>query len=221
MLNDDLLLDSARPVRADSNNNAFHPEETSPGVPSSCMILKRRLEREKYKWYVLRVSYSRELKVLKQLEDMGVRAFVPMKWTETEVNGAKTKKLVPAVNNLCFVHWSFKSIMDFMQFHCDSSSVHFYWDRTTSEYLVVPDAAMDNFIKVAKEIDSDIIYLNDVSSKFRQGQKVTVMSGPFEGVTGKIVRVRKSRRILVEIPGVLAVATAYVNPEYLRLADVE
>ena len=47
-----------------------------------------------------------------------------------------------------------------------------------------------------------------------------VISGPFAGVEGKVVRIRKSRRILVEIPGMLAVASTYLPIEkagYLEL----
>ena len=72
---------------------------------------------------------------------------------------------------------------------------------------------MDDFMKVAGTMDEDLIYLKEVSSKLRDGQMVKITSGPFEGVEGRIVRIRKSRRIMVEIPGMLAVASSYVTLE--------
>ena len=69
----------------------------------------------------------------------------------------------------------------------------------------------ENFIAVASTLDEDLIYLTEVSDKLREGQKVIVKEGPFKGVEGKVVRIRKSRRIMVEIPGMLAVASTYVE----------
>ena len=66
-------------------------------------------------------------------------------------------------------------------------------------------------------MDEDLIYLTEISDKLREGQPVKVKEGPFKGVEGKIVRIRKSRRILVELPGMLAVASTYVAPEHIEL----
>ena len=71
---------------------------------------------------------------------------------------------------------------------------------------------MEDFIKVASTVDEDLIYLTEISTKLREGQTVKVRSGAFAGVTGKIVRIKKSRRIMVELPGMLAVASTFVNP---------
>ena len=43
------------------------------------------------------------------------------------------------------------------------------------------------------------------------------MEGPFKGVEGVVVRVKKSRRVVVELPGMLAVATTYIQPTDLEL----
>ena len=63
----------------------------------------------------------------------------------------------------------------------------------------------------------DIVYLSEVTPKLREGQRVKVKSGPFEGVEGTVIRVKRSRRIMVELAGMLAIATTYVKPEELEL----
>lgn len=190
MLKDDLLLDSARGF-GDAQN-----------IHDGCS------------WYALRVSYSRELKIQSHLQAAGVRTFVPMIWRRCP---DKSKKLVPAVSNLCFVHWTRPEIEDYIRSFGEKSPVHFYWDRTTSSPLVVPDKAMEDFIKVSASMDEDLIYLTEITEKLREGQAVRVKEGPFKGVEGKIVRIRKSRRILVELPGMLAVATTFVDPSCLEI----
>jgi transcription antitermination factor NusG len=76
---------------------------------------------------------------------------------------------------------------------------------------------MEDFIKVSLVMSDDILYLRDITSKLREGQKVRVIDGPFKGVEGTVVRIKRSRRIVVELPGMLAIATTYVSPQQLEL----
>lgn len=201
MLKDNLLLDSTRPFSDAPNKDIGCPEHSSEGVPSS--------------WYALRVSYSRELKVQKALDALGVKTFVPMMWKRCQDN--PDRKLVPAVGNLCFAYSTRTALEDFIRGYGESSPVHFYWDRTANRPLTVPDKAMNDFITVASTLDEDIVYVTEISAKLREGQTVMVKDGPFKGVEGKVVRIRKSRRILVELPGMLAVATTYIDPVNLEI----
>ena len=203
------------------------PEHSSEGVPSS--------------WYALRVSYSRELKVRDRLNESGIRTFVPMIWRRCPVKpgmttgnpgmtkgkpttsslpaptGNPSRRLVPAVGNLCFAYSTRAELEDFIRGYGDTSPVHFYWDRTANKPLTVPEKAMNDFIAVSSTLDEDLIYITEITSKLREGQTVKVKEGPFKGIEGKVVRIRKSRRILIELPGMLAVATTYIQPEYLEI----
>ena len=209
------MLDSTRPFSDAPNMDIGCPEHSSEGVPSS--------------WYALRVSYSRELKVQDRLNELGVKTFVPMMWRRCPVKPGMTtgnpgmttvkpsRRLVPAVGNLCFAYSTRAELEDFIRGYGDTSPVHFYWDRTANKPLTVPEKAMNDFIAVSSTLDEDLIYITEITSKLREGQTVKVKEGPFEGVEGKVVRIRKSRRILVELPGMLAVATTYIQPEYLEI----
>ena len=201
MLKDNLLLDSTRSFSDAPNKHIGCPEHSSEGVPSS--------------WYALRVSYSRELKVQKALDALGVKTFVPMMWKRCQDNS--DRKLVPAVGNLCFAYSTRTALEDFIRGYGEASPVHFYWDRTANRPLTVPDKAMNDFITVASTLDEDIVYVTEITAKLREGQTVTVKDGPFKGVEGKVVRIRKSRRVLVELPGMLAVATTYIDPVNLEI----
>ena len=76
---------------------------------------------------------------------------------------------------------------------------------------------MEDFIKVSSSMDEDLIYITEITEKLREGQTVRVKEGAFKGVEGKVVRIKKSRRILVELPGMLAIATTYVDPAFLEI----
>ena len=197
-----MLLDSTRPIGEIVNTDQGCPKNTSAGVLKSCMDPENA-------WFALRATYSRELKVQTALNERGVKTFVPMMWKE--------KKLVPAISGLCFVYWTKEEIDAYIRSFGDARPVNYYWDRTINAPLTVPGKAMEDFIAVASTLDKDLIYITEISEKLREGQKVKVKEGPFKGVEGKIVRIRKSRRILVELPGMLAVASTYVSADEIEI----
>ena len=197
-----MLLDSTRPIGKTLNTSNGRPE-TSAGVLPQCQ------ESTQQRWYVLRATYARELKVQDQMREQGLRTFIPMMWKE--------KKLVPAITGLVFVNATRDQLDSYIRSFGEDRPVNYYWDRTTNRPLAVPDKAMEDFIAVASTMDPDLIYLTEISDKLREGQKVVVKEGPFKGVEGKVVRIRKSRRIMVEIPGMLAVASTYVGVENVEI----
>ena len=219
MLNKNLLLDSASAFSNYRNIRFGCPEHSSEGVLSSCLTVPEAAESESSScsWYVLRVTYSRELKIKAMLDEKGVKTFIPMTWRNKIVDGKIKKQLEPAVNNLCFVYWTKPGIDSFIRSFSDASPVHYYWDRTKNSPLTVPDDAMEDFIIVASSLDEDLVYMTEINSKLREGQLVKVKSGAFVGVTGRVVRIKKSRRVMIELPGMLAVATTHVKPENLDI----
>ena len=191
-------------------------------------------------WYALRATYSRELKVQADLSERGVRSFIPMMWRDTSspthptsspthptssltpptsspTRSGISRKLVPAITGLVFVYTTRETLDSYIRSFGEDRPVNYYWDRTANRPLTVPDKDMENFIAVASTLDEDLIYLTEISDKLREGQKVIVKEGPFKGVEGKVVRIRKSRRIMVEIPGMLAVASTYVGVENVEV----
>ena len=205
-----MLLDSTRPIGETLNTNPGRPKSTSAGVLSQCLDSTPR-------WFALRATYSRELKVQTALNERGVRTFVPMMWQSSSARPGTQRKLVPAVSSLVFVYWTREALDAYIRSFGDARPVNYYWDRTINAPLTIAEKDMENFIAVASTLDEDLIFLTEVSDKLREGQPVRVKEGPFKGVEGKIVRIRKSRRILVELPGMLAVASTYVAPEELEI----
>ena len=195
------------------NTDTGRPKTTSAGVLQSCHTPADTA----LSWYALRATYSRELKAQTMLAERGVRTFIPMMWRKRTVDGHEEKRLLPAVSGLVFACATRATLDTFIRSFGEARPVNYYWDRTAASPLTVPDKAMEDFISVASTMDEDIIYLTEISDKLREGQTVKVKDGPFKGVEGKIVRIRKSRRILVELPGMLAVASTYVSPNEIEL----
>ena len=205
-----MLLDSTRPIGKNLNTDLGRPKSTSAGVLSQCLD-------STLQWFALRATYSRELKVQAALAEKGIRTFIPMRWQSSPDRSGIQRKLVPAISSLVFVYWTRESLDSYIRSFGDARPVNYYWDRTINAPLTIAEKDMENFIAVASTLNEDLIYLTEVSDRLREGQKVKVKEGAFKGVEGKIVRIRKSRRILVELPGMLAVASTYVAPEELEI----
>ena len=163
-------------------------------------------------WYAIRVTYGRELKFQEQLKNAGFKTFVPMKKKKLEKAGKEVTLIVPAVSNLCFVNAEKSDLDTFMTDLGEACPGRFIWDRANSRPAIIPDKAMQDFMTICTVMADDALYLKDITDKLRAGQKVRITEGPFKGVEGTIVRIKKSRRVVVELPGMLAVATTFIQP---------
>ena len=172
---------------------------------------------EDKKWHAIRVTYSRELKFQASLQEAGFEAFVPMCRKKIERNGKQQTVVVPAVANLCFVRATYVELREFMDFFGEANPARFIWDKSTRKPIVVPDKAMADFILISRSMFDDVLILQEISSKLREGQKVRIKEGPFKGVEGTVVRIKKSRRVMVELPGMFAITTNYVPLQDLEI----
>ena len=174
-------------------------------------------EDKKVKWFAVRVSYGRVLKFCARLEQDGVEHFVPMCRKKVEKDGKKSVVIVPAVSNLCFVHTTRTFLSEYFSTLGENRSAHFIWDKAKRIPIIVPDKAMQDFMQISRVMSDDVLYLKDITEKLHAGQKVRVLDGPFKGVEGVVLRVKRSRRVVVDFPGLLAIATNYVDPRNLEL----
>lgn len=168
-------------------------------------------------WFAIRVSYGRVLKFSAQLQEAGVEHFIPMCRKESVKDGKAVILTVPAISNLCFVHADRAFLDEYLRSMGENRTAHFVWDKSTRKPIVVPDKAMEDFIHVSRVMSDEALYLKDITEKLHEGQKVRVTEGPFQGVEGTILRIKRSRRVVVELPGLLAVATSYIDPRFLEV----
>ena len=155
-------------------------------------------------WFAIRVSYSREL------------AFIPMRYEYVIKSGKRVRRLLPAIHNLVFVHSTRKRI-DALKDELESSMpIRFIMNREFCRPVVIPDAQMRSFILVAGSHEEAILYVEPAELHLAKGQKVRITGGVFEGVIGEFVRIRHDRRVVVNIEGVMAVATTFISPSLVE-----
>ena len=175
------------------------------------------------KWYPMRVTYGREMKVKGELDRLGIENFVPMTYRVVEsLNNGETelrKELVPAINNLIFVRSTLERISGLKRSHEVLEPLRYMMDYTAAEahlIMTVPDRQMENFMRVATKTDESVMFLNENTVAGKEGKRVMIMGGAFEGVEGVIRRVKRCKRVVVELEGVASVAIAFVPAGLLR-----
>ena len=165
-------------------------------------------------WYPMRVTYSRGMKVKVELDRQKIENFVPMTYRIVDADSANPhKELVPAINNLIFLHSTQEQITHLKTTNEVLEPLRYIMDYTTDkahEIMTVPDRQMENFIRVASKTDDSVLFLDENTIVGKEGKRVRIMGGAFEGVEGVIRRVKRCKRVVVALEGIASVAIAYV-----------
>lgn len=155
-------------------------------------------------WYAIKIFYNRK-EVIPLLEGKGIRYYQAL--------DVKRKPLIPG---LVFVNTEENTIKAVKEGHDDLFLIYQNAERKPA---VIPDREMDNFIKVTQAMAQGLIYIGEDAPKYHEGQRVRVLSGPYEGIEGYIKRIKKDRRLLVCVSGVAVLATGFVDPRNVEPLD--
>ena len=176
---------------------------------------------EKIQWFVLRVSYGRAEKANEILKAKGIETYLPLHTIYKEVNGKRKKQRVPMLPNFLFVHTTLPILESLLKSSPDSRFISFYYDHFNTKPdgknppLVVPANSMDNFIKLTSIDDEHILLIDEINGIYKQGDFVRVIEGPFKGIEGRVTKITGQKRVIVELPGLCSVATAYIPKAFL------
>ena len=159
-------------------------------------------------WYVMRVTYQRELVAQRLLDGMGVMSFVPtMKVKRRKTGGGTYWREEAKVHNYIFVYATLPQIQNikttkitYLRYMMAKGED----GRPTPQF--VPQKQMEDFMAVCRS--EGATYL-DTEIDLRKGDRVRIVGGPLKGVEGVYTKTsgRNERRVVVRIEGVAAVAT--------------
>ena len=185
-----------------------------------CLGLDTTMCGDPISWFPMRVTYSRELKVKAELDRLAIENFLPMTYKMVDVDTENPhRELVPAINNLIFVRSSKDRISSLKSTNAVLQPLRYMMDRTAQQahtIMTVPDAQMQNFMRVTSKTDDSVMFLNDETVVGKEGKRVLITGGVFDGVTGVIRRVKRCKRVVVELEGIASVAIAFVPSVLLK-----
>ena len=169
-------------------------------------------------WFVMRdlKRSNAKLPAYKALAEKQIEVFTPLRERIASRRGAKKREEKPFVTDLLFVHSS-RAVMDPIVERMPTLQYR-YIRGAYCEPMVVKDKDMDRFILAVKNAGSPRFFLPGELTPSMCGKQVRIIGGPLDGIEGKLLSVRgtRTKRIVVELPGILAVGVE-IEPEYIQL----
>ena len=198
---------------------------TATAIPeangSQTGVSVRNVQSETEQWYVLRVSYGRAEKANEILKAKGIETHLPLHTVYKEVDGKRKKQRVPMLPNFLFVRTILSILESLIKSSPDLSFITFYYDHFNKKTdgknppLVVPKESMDNFIKLTSIDNEHILLIDEVNGTYKQGDYVRIIDGQFKGIEGRVTKITGQKRVIVELPGICSIATAYIPKGFI------
>ena len=147
------------------------------------------LDTEKY-WFALRdLKRSNAIyPAYKQLSELEIEVFTPMKWRITKRNGKQFGREVPVMPDLLFAYDTRKRL-DPIVSQPPTLQYRYKKGGAYCEPIVVPDNQMNQFISGCYTYNDKLVYLSTCDVTFEKGMFVRIIGGIFNGVKGVITMV--------------------------------
>ena len=175
------------------------------------------------RWYPLRIRFSnpkRAMQVRDELRRQDVTTYLHMEHQEVAHDDQLQHEMLPAVNNLIFVH-AMKGRVKLLKRqnqicqHLQFIAKPALDDPERSEIIYVPDRQMENFIKAETLPDPYQQRMALTWSDFlgQEHRRVRIMQGPFMGVEGEVKRIGHHRIVVALLrEAQVAVGITHVYP---------
>lgn len=173
---------------------------------------------EQKRWYVMRDLKRANAKIsaFSLLEEAGLEVFTPREWRVRIKKGKRVRTHVAVLPDLLFVHAGRKELDSYVE--RIPTLQYRYLRGGYCRPMVVPDADMERFVRAVGLSDGPRYYLPEEITDAMCRHRIRIVGGPFNGYEGLLLSVRGSnvKRLVVELPGFLAVAVE-VNPEMIEM----
>lgn len=171
-------------------------ENTETFLSTEAIVAKMKKDREVH-WYGLRVSLQHERRIVEQLKNKGIEAFVPL--SQEKHRWSDRMKMVDKVltPRLIFVRISMNRKNEVFIDHNVKSYVYAPGDNRPTP---IPDDKMRDFMRIV-----DAFYKFEVILLI-PGDDVMVLDGPLKGLVGTLVKYDGSSQLIVKLNDVFGAA---------------
>lgn len=192
-------------------------ELTSGGMESMSLYEMMEIMDRRENWYALKVFFNRVFEIEKKFQQAGIESYIPTVYVTREVRGVKTRIRKTIIPSLMFFRSTEEYAVGLKDELRDRAFVYSNFEKKTGRCPVsIPDEEMRMFMLVTSSGDPGLEFFPNDCMSYKDGQKVRVTGGIFEGAEGEIKRIRHNRRLTVTLKGVCMVATSFISPELLE-----
>jgi transcription antitermination factor NusG len=182
-------------------------------------------------WFVMRIrnsSIARLQTMLERLdkEDDVAETYAPLGFIKV----SKTKiDFAPFLLNYIFVRSDFQKLVKVKSNQQLFEPLRFVMHPVSDENFVrhveplfLSDKSMHDYMRMTKEENDRIVFLNNMQFANKVSKEVQITEGEFAGVIGRIKRIKGLRCVVLPIGSEMAAAVVDVPNKYLRyLTDEE
>ncbi len=166
-------------------------------------------------WYAYRIYHNRLQYIIGRARQQNVRFFVPMRPilrdSTYRLSFEKAYKMEPIIPSLIFLRSTEAHMQTIRRDPTGCLSV--YCTPGTKDPAVIPDRDMELFIFA---LTRECRLLESIDLDFKRGDRVRITEGMLKGAEGYIARVHGTKRFIVVIEGVAAVATAFIPKHFIE-----
>jgi transcription antitermination factor NusG len=169
------------------------------------------------RWFAMRATYGRNLMAQRLLDMEKIESFVPMRKRTVKLGRRIKTDMIPVVRDLIFVLAEREVIQEAKS---RISYLHYITRPAEGKNVPVevPVEQMQQFMAVCNEMDDKSELFSGEEVHFEVGERVRVTGGAFKGCEGRLVKIegKRSKRFVVAIEGVIAVAVSGITAENLE-----
>ncbi len=172
-------------------------------------------------WFVMRDLTRPNAKqpAYKQLGEKGLRVFTPMTSKIALSGGKRVRTQVPFVHDLLFVRAA-KENLDKIVGRTETLQYRFVKGAPYRTPMTVPERDMDRFIAAVTRLRTPRYYTPEEITPAMRGARVRMVGqSPLDGLEGTLLKIKGARkkRLLVELPGLLAASIEVLTADYVEL----
>lgn len=172
-------------------------------------------------WFVLRdLTRPNALRpAYRLLSEYGIKVFTPMTTRIVERSGRRIAVQVPFIHDLLFAYTT-REILDPIVRRTPTLQYRFVKGLPFGTPLTVPTPDMQRFIAAISAVTTPRYLRLEEVTPSHLGARVRIVSeGPLNGFEGRLLRVRGSgkKRLVIELPGILAAAVEVADTDYIQL----
>lgn len=173
-------------------------------------------ESEPLHWYAYKVFHNKAQILREQLERIGLQYYIPIRKIiksakpEDSYSNTPTIEMRPVIPSLVFIRTTETTMKQLRQ---PPYNLWVYCLPGTNIPAIIPNREMEVFIFVTTKGCQS---LESIDQKIVKGDRVKITGGILQGAEGYIIRVHGTKRFVVVINGVAAVATGYIPKQFIE-----
>jgi transcription antitermination factor NusG len=176
--------------------------------------MEKVIPAQAYHWHVVYVKSRTEKKAEAELQQKNIETYLPLQRKLRQWSDRKKWVEMPLISGYLFVYISRKEYDAVLQSNYIVSYVRF-----EGKAAIIPEKQIEYLKIILKQSEIDIEVLPE---KFEPGQTIEVISGPFIGVKGKLVKIKGSSKVAIVLEQIGCSALVEISTSSIRhIKDLE